>query len=319
MSNILFIKTSSLGDVIHHMPAVTEARRHFPDAHIAWVVEEGFAPLVALHPAVDEVIAVASRRWRRVPALPSTWREIGRFLQAVRATSYDTVIDSQGLFRSAVIARIARGRRHGYDTASVRERAAAWLYDVHHRVDRSLHAVVRNRALTGLALGYVPEGPPDYGLAPLRRADQIGRTAVLLHGTARAEKEWRPESWRTVAEALANRGYELVLPSGSEAESTRGSRIARGLPGVRMLDRQPLDSVARAIAGAAIVVGVDTGLLHLGAALGVPLVAIFVGASDPRLTGPLGSGPMEVLGADGKAPTAPEVLAAVELLQPSPG
>src|SRR6185436_16979171 len=121
MSDILFIKTSSLGDVIHHMPAVSDARRHRPDARIGWAVEEAFAPLVRLHRAVDSVIPVASRRWRRAVMSSTTWREIIQFYRAMRAQTHDTVIDAQWLVRSALIARFARGHRHGYDRASVRE------------------------------------------------------------------------------------------------------------------------------------------------------------------------------------------------------
>src|SRR6478736_6675220 len=149
MSDILFIKTSSLGDVVHHMPAVIDARRYLPQARIGWVVEEAFAPLVRLNRAVDDVIPVASRRWRRAPLAPQTWREAGAFARAMRQQQHETVIDAQGLLRSALIARFARGRRHGYDRASVRERPASWLYDVHHDVDRALHAITRNRMLTG--------------------------------------------------------------------------------------------------------------------------------------------------------------------------
>src|SRR6185369_10648210 len=148
MSDILFIKTSSLGDVIHHMPAVSDARRHLPQARIGWVVEEAFAPLVRLHRAVDSVIPVASRRWRRQPLAPQTWREFAAFRRAMREQPHETVIDAQGLLRSALITRFARGSRHGYDRASVRERAASWFYDVRHNVDRALHAITRNRMLT---------------------------------------------------------------------------------------------------------------------------------------------------------------------------
>src|SRR5438270_627 len=164
MSNILFIKTSSLGDVIHHMPAVSDARRHRPQAKIGWVVEEAFAPLVRLNPAVDDIVLVASRRWRNHPFSADTWREIGAFRRAMRAQPHETVIDAQGLLRSALIARFARGRRHGYDRASVRERAASLFYDVQYNVDRGLHAITRNRVLTGKVLGYEPEGPPDFGM-----------------------------------------------------------------------------------------------------------------------------------------------------------
>ena len=132
MADILFIKTSSLGDVIHHMPALTEARARRPDARFAWLVEEAFAPLVRLHPAVDTVVTVAWRRWRKSLASPATLREIGASLTAIRAERYDEIVDSQGLLRSALIARVARGRRHGYDRASIREPLASLFYDVRH-------------------------------------------------------------------------------------------------------------------------------------------------------------------------------------------
>src|SRR5438309_11371287 len=145
MPEVLFIKTSSLGDVIHHMPAVTEAWRLRPDARFSWVVEEDFAPLVRMHPTVDRVIPVASRRWRGAFCRPSTWGEIAGCRRTIRALAYDEVIDSQGLLRSAVISLFARGRRHGYDRNSVRERAASSFYDVRHAVARGLHAIERNR------------------------------------------------------------------------------------------------------------------------------------------------------------------------------
>lgn len=165
MSDILFIKTSSLGDVIHQMPAVMDARRWHPNAHFHWIVEEAFAPLVRLHPAVNEVIAVATRRWRKAPLSPATWGEVARFVRQLRKHEFEHIIDSQGLLlKSALIARIARGRRHGYDARSIREPAASPLYDVRHRVNSSLHAVARNRTLTGLALGYAPEGAAEFEL-----------------------------------------------------------------------------------------------------------------------------------------------------------
>lgn len=311
MADVLFIKTSSMGDVVHHMPAVTEARRHRPDARFTWVVEEAFAPLVALHPGVDRVIPVATRRWRKVPWQSAAWREMRGFARALRADRYDTIIDTQGLMRSALIAKLARGERHGYDLGSVRERAASVLYDLRHVVDKSQHAVTRNRMLTGHALGYAPEGPPDSGLK-LRPRHASGNRAVLLHATARTEKRWMLERWQAVANALSHSGFELVLPSGNEAERAVSAAIAGEAKNVRFLDRQPLDAVAREIAAATLVVGVDTGLLHLAAALGVPLVAIFVGASNPRLTGPVGSGPIETLGADGAVPTTADVATAIE-------
>jgi heptosyltransferase-1 len=313
MTDILFIKTSSLGDVIHHMPALSEARKARPDASFTWLVEEAFVPLVRLHPAVAEVVPVAWRRWRKSLVAPATLGEIAGSLRAIRARRYDVIVDSQGLLRTAVIARLAHGRRHGYDAGSIREPLAAMFYDVRHSVSRALHAVERNRILSGLALGFTPQGAPDFGLDRGRFAAPGERYAMLLHATARPEKEWPEAHWIALGHALGGAGHDLVLPWGSASERERSERIAAALPGARVPERAPLDAVARLIAGAQFVVGVDTGLMHLAAALGVPLVAIFAG-SRPGLTGPVGSGPIIVLGADDAPPTVAAVAAAVETL-----
>jgi len=311
MTDILFIKTSSLGDVIHHMPAVTEARKARPEARFAWLVEEAFAPLVRLHPAVADVIPVAWRRWRKSLLSPATLSEIAGSLRTIRGRHYDDIVDSQGLLRSAIIARMAHGRRHGYDRASIREPLASAFYDVRYRVSRDLHAVTRNRTLSGLALGYTPQGAPDFGLDRAQFGGGGERYAVLLHATARPSKQWPEQDWIALGRALAARGLDLVLPWGTADEQARSRRIAAALPRARVPERQPLDAVARLLAGAEFVIGVDTGLLHLAAALGVPLVAIFAG-SKPGLTGPVGNGPIHVLGAEGAPPSVDEVNEAVE-------
>jgi heptosyltransferase-1 len=314
--DVLFVKTSSLGDVIHHLPALTEARARRPDIRFDWVVEEAFAPLIRLHPALGFAIPVAARRWRSAPLSLSTWQAISDFRRALRARSYDEVIDTQGLFfKSALIARMVRGRRHGYDARSIKERAASWLYDVRHSVGRDQHAVARNRALTGLALGYQPEGPPDFGLDREKIAEAAASPyGMLLHATARADKQWPEHNWRQLAAALGG-SIDLVVPFGTAAERERAARIASAAPRAHVPDRQPIDGVARLIAGASFVVGVDTGLLHLAAALGVPLVAIFV-SSEPGLTGPVGSGPIAVLGSKSRVPSIHEVVDAVGEIRP---
>ena len=315
MADILFIKTSSLGDVIHQMPALTEARIKRPDARFAWLVEEAYAPLVRLHPAVDEVITVAWRRWRKSLLSPATLREIVGSLRDIGADRFDDIVDSQGLLRSALIGRFAHGRRHGYDLRSIREPLAAPFYDIRHSVSRERHAVERNRALTGLALGYELQGAPDFGLDRARLAGEGTRYAVLLHATARPGKEWPEANWIALGNRLARDGHELVLPWGTPSEQACAQRIAAAVPHARVPERAPLDQVARLIAGAQFVVGVDTGILHLAAALGVPLVAIFSG-SQPRLTGPVGTGPLTILGTHGAPPAVEEVMLAVDALRP---
>jgi heptosyltransferase-1 len=315
MQDILFIKTSSLGDVIHHMPALTDARRHLPDARLSWLVEDAFVPLVKLHPAVNEVIPVSARRWRREFFSPRAYVDIGAFAARLRSHQYDKIVDTQGLLRTGLITRIARGERHGYDATSIRERMAARCYDVHHAVARDQHAVARNRALTALALGYDVEGPPDYGLDRGELAVIAAKPyAVLLHATAERRKEWPEEHWLALARALEGR-IDLLLPWGSVAEGERAARLAQQLTRARVPIRRELDDMARMIAGASFVVGVDTGLLHLAAALGVPLVGIFIG-SEPGLTGPVGAGPIEIVGRKGVTPPPDAVIAAARKVAP---
>lgn len=312
MTAILFVKTSSLGDVVHQMPAMTDARRHRPDARLAWVVEEAFAPLARLHPAIDEVIPVATRRWRSHLLSPATWREMSAFKAKLRAARADIVIDTQGLIRSGLIARAAGGVRHGYDAASIREPFASRFYDVRHAVARDQHAVVRNRQLTALSLGYQVDAAIDYGLVRPPR-DGGAPYAVLLHGTSRAAKEWREVDWIGTGKWLRGQGLDVLLPWGNERERLRSVRVAAAIPGSRILERQPLDAMAKVIAGAALVIGVDTGLLHLAAAYGVPLIAVFL-ATDPGLTGPVGNGPITVVGGKADYPSFKRATEAVKAL-----
>ena len=312
MDSLLFVKTSSLGDVVHNMPAVTDARRRWPHARISWLVEEAFAPLARLHPGVDEVIAVATRRWRSHLLSPAMWREMVAFRRDLRARRFDRVVDTQGLMRSALLTALARGERHGYDGRSIREPLASRFYDVRHAVAKAQHAVVRNRALAALALDYVPDTTIDYGL-PRRGGAAQTPYAVLLHGTSRARKEWRESDWIGLGQALRRQGLGVVLPWGTEAERVRGVRLSAAIKGSEVLPRRPLDETAQVIAGAALVVGVDTGLLHLAAAYAVPLLGIFL-ATDPKLTGPIGPGPISILGAKGEYPGFARAIEAAEQL-----
>ncbi|MBR3130037.1 lipopolysaccharide heptosyltransferase I [Afipia birgiae] len=316
MHGIMFIKTSSLGDVVHHMPAVTDARRYRPDARMTWVVEEAFAPLARLHPAVNEVIPVSTRRWRSQLLRSETWSEVSAFKAKLKSIEAEKVIDTQGLIRSALIARTATGERHGYDASSIREPVASWFYDIKHAVARDQHAVTRNRLLTGLSLGYSPDATIDYGLVKPPR-EGGAPYAVLLHGTSRAAKEWREVDWIGTGKWLREQGLDVVLPWGNERERLRCKRLAAAIPGSRILERQPLDATAKVIANAALVVGVDTGLLHLAAAYSVPLIAVFL-ATDPGLTGPVGNGSITVVGGKDVYPSFDRVIAAAQKLSLKP-
>jgi heptosyltransferase-1 len=314
---ILLVKTSSLGDVIHNLPVATDLRRRFPDAAIDWVVEESFADLPRLHPAVRRVIPVAVRRWRKAPFSPATWGEIGAFRRAVKAEFYDAVLDSQGLLKSALIAAQARGPKLGHAAGSAREPLAARFYDRTFAVPTILHAVERNRRLAAAAFGYAAdELPLDYGIdAPPLAAPWLpaGDYAVLLTATSRADKEWPEADWQALGQALIAMGMRCVLPAGSTAERERAGRLAATLDRAVAAPPLNLTELAGLIAGARIVIGVDTGLTHLAAALDRPTVAIFCG-SDPTLTGVFAGARAVNLGSAGRAPGAGEVLEACRKL-----
>jgi heptosyltransferase-1 len=301
MKTILFVKTSSLGDVVHNCPAVSDAARALPGAAIDWVVEEPFAGIASMHRAVRRVIPVAVRRWRSALWKPSVWSEIAAWRAELRRERYDAVVDTQSLFKSALIGKLALGMCHGLDRASAREWLAPAFYDVRHSVPRNLHAVQRNRLLTASALGYEMDQAADYGL----RVPETGKSGyvVLLTMTSRADKLWPEERWVELGRAL---GAPSVLPWGSERERARAERIAVRI-GAAVLPRKNLAELASLFVKARAVVGLDTGLTHLAAALGVPAVGIYCG-SDPALTGLHGAPRARNAGGPGRAPSVAEVL-----------
>ncbi|MGB0126975.1 MAG: lipopolysaccharide heptosyltransferase I [Rhodocyclaceae bacterium] len=313
MASILLVKTSSLGDVVHNLPVVSDIRRRLPDSVIDWVVEEPFADIPRLHPGVRQVVPVAVRRWRKAVLSRETWQEIRAFREALRDQPYDHIIDTQGLIKSALVARLAQGRRSGYAAVAAREPLAARLYDATYVIPKNLHAVERNRWLAAAALGYLPEGPLEYGItAPALAADWLppGPYAVLLTATSRADKLWADSHWLTVAGELGQRGLTCVLPGGTEEERGRAHRLAVNMRRGVAAPALPVREVAQLLAGAAIVIGVDTGLTHLAAALGRPVIALF-GGSDPLLTGVFRDEGALNLGRLGALPSPAEVGAAV--------
>ena len=315
MPNILLIKTSSLGDVVHNLPVVSDIRARFPRARIDWVVEEAYRDIVGMHPGVHRAIPVALRRWRGNVLRLAHWREFGQFRRALSGTRYDCVIDTQGLVKSALLARAASGKRHGYAAESAREPLAAKFYDVVHAVSRELHAVVRNRRLAALALGYELPAALDYGIAVPPAAGPVEPRpyCVLLHATSRADKLWPEQAWQRLGGELARRGYAAILPWGDAAERGRSERIARALPGAVVPPALGMLAIAGLLARAHAVIGVDTGLTHLAAALGRPVVALYCG-THAGLTGVQANQAARVRNLGGKqaVPEVAEVLAAFD-------
>jgi len=314
MPRILLIKTSSLGDVVHNLPVVADIAAALPGAAIDWVVEESFAAIPQLHPRVSHVLPVAVRRWRRALWSPAVWSEVRAFVGTLRTQHYDAVIDTQGLFKSAWIARAARGIRHGLDRQSSRE-PLAWFYDHSHHVPWGQHAVERNRRLAAQALGYTLSAPAQYGIAAAVQTfdwlDAGRQHAVLLHATSAERKLWPEECWIELGKAFAAQGISSVLPWGTALEHERSTRLAQQIPQAVVPERLALSALAALLAQARVVVGTDTGLTHLSGALGVPTVGIYC-ATDPEATGLYACARGVNLGGIAAAPSAKQVIAAVD-------
>ncbi|WP_234050272.1 MULTISPECIES: lipopolysaccharide heptosyltransferase I [unclassified Xanthobacter] len=284
---LLVVKLSSLGDVVHTFPALTDAAAAIPNLQVDWAVEEAFAPVAALHPAVRRTICVPLRRLRKRPV--AAWRsgEAAAVRRALAAEPYDMVIDAQGLMKSALVAACARGPRHGFDRSSAREPLATLLYAHTHHVPETEHMAVRIRKLFAAALGYGLEGrPADTGLRPAVAAGPPH--LVFLHGTTWQTKTWPRAGWRALAARAQEAGFAVRLFAHGEAETARAKAIADGLPAVTLLPPQTLATLAPLLQTAAGVVSVDTGLGHLAAAYGVPTLGLY-GPTNPRLTGLFGA------------------------------
>jgi len=309
---ILVVKLSSLGDVVHMMPAVTDLRARWPEARVAWAVESAYADLVGLHPGVDAAIPVALRSVRDHPLSPRAWRALRAGRRGLRAEGWDYVIDAQGLVKSACVARWSRGNVFGPDAASARERLAARFYHVKIPVPRDMHAVERNRLLAARVLGYAPGAPARYGIAPPHARPAWapeGRYAVLLHAASRRDKRWPEERWIALAKLLADDGYAIVVPGGTVPEREAAARLAAAAgPAARAAPAMTLVEAAALLGHAAGVIGVDTGLTHLAVALGVPTVGLYC-ATSPRLTGLHGELAVN-LGGPGSPPDVAAVAAA---------
>lgn len=320
MTSILLVKTSSLGDVIHNLPVVADIRAALGDVAIDWVVERAFAAVPPLHPGVRSIIQCDLRRWRLSWWTAATRAEWRCFVERLKSRTYDAVVDTQGLLKSAVLARMAHGPRHGLDWRSSREPLRCF-YDSVYSVPRNLHAVVRNRQLCGLALGYEPGATLDYGL----RVSAVPTDflpdepfVVFLHATSHPGKLWPEDRWIDLGRRYAAAGGRAVLPWGNDSERERAQRLAAVLPGAVVPERMALDAMAGMLSRAHAVVGVDTGLTHLAAAFDRPVVGIY-GVTSPSTTGVYAPrGRAANVGSSHGFPAVDEVVAALATLGASP-
>jgi heptosyltransferase I len=292
---VLMVKMSSMGDVLHSLPAITEAVLQHPELRFDWVVEKGFEQIPTWHPAVDKVFVASTRTWRK------NWRasraERKALATALKEREYDLVIDAQGLLKSALVSRLANRPISGFSFFSARERLASLFYNKRFNVPTG-HAVKRVRVLLSLSLGYALDDKANnsnnYGLSTIsegldtEHANKTSKTLLFLHGTTWASKHWPEKHWIDLARRATEAGHAVWLPWWSDEERVRCERIAAAGEGVLLLERGDLAAMAQHIRAVDAVVAVDTGLGHMAATFSVPCLSIY-GATDPNRTGTWGA------------------------------
>ena len=281
-----------MGDVVHTLPALTDAAKADPAVRFDWVVDEAFADIPAWHKNIEKVFPVGLRRLRRELNSVAGRAEVKTFLRNLRSQTYDVVIDLQGEFKSAFVARLAKGRRFGYDGASAREWGAHMVYQNKFAVPKGIHSMARMRKLLAQALSYTyDECSIDYGIQTQRLPAPLPLKkpyVVFVHNTSWESKNWPESYWRELAERVSDSGFSIVLPWGSESERERAARIAGDDPNRFVLPKLSIAEKAAIIGGARATVGLDTGLSHIAAALGVAIGDLY-GATDPNLCGTVGA------------------------------
>lgn len=316
---------SSLGDVVHNMPMVSDLHRHFPQAQIDWVVEEDYVELVRLHPDVRQVIPFALRRWRKSLPAARTRAEIAHCFRQLRGVEYDFIFDTQGLFKTGALMRLARlapgGQRVGLANATEGSGYEALSRIFHDRsvpVGVHTHGVTRSREVAAAALDYALDDQVEFKLGvphpePVPDCLPAGPYAMLFHATARAAKQWRPEGWVQLAGMLAQRGIQVLLPWGNAAEQAAAQGLAAQMKNALVLPKISVMEALALIRRAALVIGVDTGLTHIAAALRRPTIELYCDSPRWKTEG-FWSPNIINLGDTGAPPSVAEVEAALDEL-----
>ncbi|VFP88691.1 lipopolysaccharide heptosyltransferase RfaC [Candidatus Erwinia haradaeae] len=304
---VLIIKTSSMGDVIHSLPALTDAMLMLTNTRFDWVVEEDFSEIPSWHPAVYKVIPVAIRRWRKNWFSYQVRKERERFRNELQLNKYDVIIDAQGLIKSAwLITRLAQGIRHGGDFLSVKESLSSLIYDKRHLIKKKQHAVQRIRVLFSKSLNYLlPTTYADYSISHCfskSHNKDTNQYLVFLHSTTRTSKHWPEHNWRELITSIHNNGLHIKLPWGADHERQRAKRLAQGFNYVEILPKLSLEKLASILVNARAIVSVDTGLSHLASALNRPNITLY-GPTNHKLIGINGYNQIALCSSDKKMGT----------------
>lgn len=296
MLRVLLIKLTSLGDLIHALPALTDARRAYPDLKVDWLIDENFSEIASWHEAVDEVFTTNHRKWRK--GLFSAIGPIYDMIKTVQKKKYDLVIDGQGNFKTALISFFTRGPTAGFNWNSVREKVASLAYSRKISARKDIHAIERLRQLFALALDYpIPTTPPDFAIDRNRFAEPPlelpENYLVFIHNASWKTKLWPEEYGIRLMTMLAERGFTVLLPWGNEEEKARAERLAIHQQ-IKVLPQLSLSQLGTVLSKAKACINMDTGLSHLAAALNVPSVTLY-GSTDSGLIGASGKNQLHLL------------------------
>ncbi|WDD93314.1 lipopolysaccharide heptosyltransferase I [Burkholderia sp. FERM BP-3421] len=324
MKRILIVKVTSLGDVVQTLPVVADLHRAFPGVEVDWAVDESCADVVRWSAGVSRVLCAPLRRFKKARSVADL-KAIAESIGELRRYRYDAVIDLHGVYKSAIIAFLARAReRYGYRNPDLGERGAMFAYSGRFGPRPACDAWHGMRVSAGEALGYEPQGPADYWLVPptLDDAAQVEPDAarpyaLFFHATSNDDKRWPTGDWAELARERLAGGMRVLLPWGSASEHEEAQRIALRAPGAEVMPRQSVTELAARIAGAALVVGVDTGFVHMAHAFKRPTVMIFV-ATSRHHCGIAGAPHSLSIGETGVMPSVDDVLDAIAQVRPEP-
>ncbi|MEI8118564.1 MAG: lipopolysaccharide heptosyltransferase I [Methylophilaceae bacterium] len=336
--NILIVKLSSLGDVLHNLPVFWDLRAQYPEAQIDWVVEEGYVHLIEPlltrqgFKGIDRIIPIAMRRWKKSLFNKKTRMELKSFLKNLRSIRYDMVIETQGLLKAALVTRLAK-RSHGSVIAGLAnatedsgyEPMSRWFYTKCVPVPKHCHAVNRSRLVAAVAMNVIqPDmktSPPQF--YPQAFVDQLAQKSseisteftqpyvLFFHATARAAKQWDEAHWVEVGRFIAAKGQRVILPWGNAKEKQVSQRLCSKIPGSVVPEAFSLEQAFSIVAGAEMTIGVDTGLTHLSAIMYKPTIEIYCDSPRWKTEG-FWSTKIKNLGDTASPPTVKQVLEAVQ-------
>ncbi len=292
MKRILITKLASLGDLIHLLPALSDAASAIPGIQFDWVVDKNLQEIPLWHLSVHRVFLTNHRVWKKQLTSPNTRKEFSEVYQKLKKETYDLIIDAQGNFKSALISTIAKGKRAGWDQASIPDWGAQIFYHKKYPASKNIHAIERLRHLLAGALGYsLPSTSPDYQIDFSKFSPptiSLPTEYLLFVPIASYNSKLWPEShWKELIDLCIQSGKNILIPWGNEEEKKRAERLAIS-PQVTVLPRLSLNEIGHLVAKAKALVSVDTGFSHLAAALGVPCITLY-GPTDPRKTGTIGA------------------------------